>query len=610
MRTWKESIEMFRYNLSSVVLFEIIYKLLSLSVLLPVINAILNYSVKLADVGFISTGYVNKYMSSPSTYILLLVVIALIGIYVLINMSALIYAMESSHRREKTNALILFIKGFGNAIRVINPKNFGILLHAILIIPCTYTVMISGSLLGMRIPAFVLKILSKNKIVVGIIVAVYLALGLATMFRIYVLNYYTLYKLNYREAVRMSRNTVKRHVFGRVIGVLIYNFVLMLVLVLLEGSFALVFAGIAKNILPYKQLTFFVDSSIQILFVLFYILFSLISTPLVYSFICAGFYSTEGDGQYEEYKRVKQRRQRDDVQTTLSVRKKHVFSVFIIIISTLLNGLYVYLVTTNKVILNFEYSTYASVTAHRGDAKNAPENTMAAFELALENQADIIELDVRQTKDGEFIIMHDESLLRTTGVDKKVGELTFEEIEKIDAGIKFSKNYAGERIPTLQEVLDFAVENDIELNIELKPAETDINFVLGIVNILEINDFVDKCVVACADYDTLKELKSLNPDITTVYIMGAAFGQFGGMEDIDIFSVRHTFVNAGMVRDIHAHGKKIYAWTLEKEENIKRMLLLDVDSIITDDPYTTKDLIHNANDSILSDFLKRLIEEY
>ena len=256
------------------------------------------------------------------------------------------------------------------------------------------------------------------------------------------------------------------------------------------------------------------------------------------------------------------------------------------------------------------YPTRAQVTAHRGDSKHAPENTMSAFELAVENQADIIELDVRQTKDGRYIIMHDENLKRTIGVNHKVGEVDYEYIEGLDAGIKFSEEYKGEKIPTLEEVLIFAKDNDVFLNIELKPAKTDTNYTQGIVDLLNEYDMLGQCVVASADYDAIKEVKAINSDITTVYIMNMAVGNFSDMEYVDIFSIKHTFITANMVRDIHKSGKEIYAWTVNSEADIKNLLLLDVDSIITDNPYRTKEIIFNSNDTMLSDWLKRLVEEY
>ena len=89
-----------------------------------------------------------------------------------------------------------------------------------------------------------------------------------------------------------------------------------------------------------------------------------------------------------------------------------------------------------------------------------------------------------------------------------------------------------------------------------------------------------------------------------------AYGDIGDMEYVDAFSIQHSFISARLVRNIHKNGKEIYAWTVDKESKIKDLLFLDVDVIITNDPYRTKDIIYNANDSLLSDWFRRIVKEY
>ena len=188
--------------------------------------------------------------------------------------------------------------------------------------------------------------------------------------------------------------------------------------------------------------------------------------------------------------------------------------------------------------------------------------------------------------------------------------MDYDYIKTLDAGSKFSEKYAGEHIPTLEEVVIFAKENDITLNIELKPAKTDKNYVEGVVELLNKNDYLYDCVIGSQDYRVLKKLKSIDPDIETVYIMGFFYGNIEDMDVVDIFSVKHSCVTPMLVNTIHKEGKEIYVWTVDKETEIKPMLLLDVDNIITNNPYNTKDIIKNANDTMITDWFDRLIEEY
>ena len=105
--------------------------------------------------------------------------------------------------------------------------------------------------------------------------------------------------------------------------------------------------------------------------------------------------------------------------------------------------------------------------AHRGASGHAPENTLAAFRLALEQRADRIELDIHQTADGHLVVLHDYSMKRTGGDPRRVGALTLGEIKKMDVGAWAGPGFRGERVPTLEEVLDFAAGRT-SLQIELK----------------------------------------------------------------------------------------------------------------------------------------------
>ena len=108
------------------------------------------------------------------------------------------------------------------------------------------------------------------------------------------------------------------------------------------------------------------------------------------------------------------------------------------------------------------------LAAHRGDRKNYPENTMAAFRAAADFGVDMIETDLHMTADGELVIMHDRSALRTAGVDRNLDEMTLAEVKALDDGALFGPQFAGERVPTVREFLAFVRETPLTVNWELK----------------------------------------------------------------------------------------------------------------------------------------------
>lgn len=613
MKNFKEGLALLKFNLSSIILFEIMHKIISTAILAPIVYAILNFSIDIAGLNYLYSGTMMLYFTKPSTYACFFVIIMILAMFFLINICGIICAMDYSKRGEKTNPLVLVLKGLFNALRVISPKNMGIIFYVLAVLPVTFSVMISGSLFGIRLPEFFRQFIKMNERAVAIALIIYVTICVITVCRIFALNYFTLHRFKFHQAVTLSKRVMKHHTIGVFLGVIFLNVALIGIMFLLETVFSLAATGVLSKFISSKALSFGVDIVTEVIFFVVYITFSIISTPLIYSYICACFYRYEEDCDHEEVAERRKERQEDieENRQNRNVGKRNSIAYgAMLVFGLLLNGFYIYLSINDKIELDIYYSNRATVTAHRGDSKHAPENTMAAISLAVENQADIIEIDVRQTRDGVVVLMHDESLLRTTGVDKLVGEVDYDFVSNLDPGSDFSEEYAGERVPTLREVLEYGKEKDVFYNIELKPEDYYAGYVENIVALIEEYEYEDSCVVASSDQDALLKVKILNPDIKTICILHVVYGNFQDMEFVDGYSVRHNFVTKDLVSKIHSFDKEIYVWTVNSETKIKKLLLLDVDSIITDVPYDTKEVIYSANESLFTDWLGRLIEEY
>ena len=230
------------------------------------------------------------------------------------------------------------------------------------------------------------------------------------------------------------------------------------------------------------------------------------------------------------------------------------------------------------------------VTYHRGDCSIAPENTMPAFRSAILKKGDRIELDVQMTKDGVAVVTHDTNLRRCTGKNAKVYDLTFAEIEQLDAGSWFSTRFAGTRIPSLEEVLQLC-QGKIDLNVEIKPSAATPTLEAETVRLLREYGFDGHCVITSQSYETLHKVKELAPDIPTGYILALGVGNYYDLPDADFFSVETTFITSGMVNQIHLRGKTVSAWTIDREEDAKHMMELGADDLITDRPDMVNELL-------------------
>lgn len=237
------------------------------------------------------------------------------------------------------------------------------------------------------------------------------------------------------------------------------------------------------------------------------------------------------------------------------------------------------------------------VTAHRGGAWLAPENTLSAIHASGQSFADYAEVDVQETKDGQIILLHDGSLKRTAGVNRNIWTLTLEEVQQLDVGTKFGGSYCGETVPTLKEAIRCAQEENLMLNIEVKFNGHNKNMVKKVIRIIEEQDFLDSCVLTSMNYEFLVKAKRENPDIRTGYTMTMAYGDLSGLDAADFFSVKYTYIDEAFVEKIHGMGKEVHAWTLNNSSIIKRMVDCGVDNIITDEPGLVHRVILGKMDS-------------
>ena len=223
------------------------------------------------------------------------------------------------------------------------------------------------------------------------------------------------------------------------------------------------------------------------------------------------------------------------------------------------------------------------VTAHRGYSTAAPENTLPAFQLAIDHHSDRAELDVQMTKDGVVMVTHDTSLRRCTGCNANIYNLPYAQVQQLDAGRWFHRQFTGAYIPTLEEVLALC-KGKAELNIEIKPSTFTPTLESETVRLIHAYDYGADCVVTSQSYETLCKVKELDPDITTGYILALGVGTYYDLPAADFFSVESTFITAGMVQQIHLRGKTISAWTINRQQDAEKLLQLGVDDLITDKP--------------------------
>lgn len=256
-----------------------------------------------------------------------------------------------------------------------------------------------------------------------------------------------------------------------------------------------------------------------------------------------------------------------------------------------MSGFFLFDAAYNGNFISKSVAVQTRITAHRGSSSGAPENTMAALEKAVEEMADRAEIDVQETADGVIVLCHDTSLKRVAGVNKKVSDLTLEQIKKLDVGSWFSSEYQGEQIPTLEEVMEYA-KGKIDLNIEIKNLGNSSGLPEKVIELVEKHEMQEQCVITSTNRFYLKRVKAVNPEIRTGYIISAAYGNFYSDDFIDLISIRSSFVTERMIESAHEAGKAVHAWTVNGKVEMERLKQLGVDDMITDRPVLAREILY------------------
>lgn len=245
------------------------------------------------------------------------------------------------------------------------------------------------------------------------------------------------------------------------------------------------------------------------------------------------------------------------------------------------------------------------IIAHRGASGLAPENTLSAFSKAIEIGVDRIEMDLRMTLDGEVVVIHDKTILRTTNGRGSVRKLGLKRLKKYSAGSWFHPKFEQEKVPTLREVLEL-VNGQTTLLLEIKngsPYHHGIE--RNIVNLVNEYNAHKWCIVQSFNdrvLNNFRELPNLNSDIQKLFSAFIPVAPFYGGSKFsykrlrnyhyaDEVNINYKYVSPRVVKKVHQMNKKVNVWTVNEKSNMKKYIQMGVDGIITDFPDRLKQLI-------------------
>lgn len=571
------------------ILFEILWKLVTLLVIAPACAGLIQLAIHLAKLKYLTTSNLLQFLRSPWTILLLAVLLLLAALYTLFEIAAVCTCFRQSRFQKVRTTLGRMVRsGLQSVLHFFRGGGPFLVLHLLVLIPLMQFSATSGIFTAMGIPDFLAYYMTKKEFLLPIYVAAIILCCLLSVRWVFSSVLFTQNQCSYRSARATSVQLVRGRFWQTFFSVLVWNccyFAALLVfLCMITVVVLMVIRATGSNDLIMSQAMRILKLLIQIVLWSF----SFFATPICMAHLTA--LLEKRCVQMPEVvlpEPVPLSRSAKPFRRSTAVLTACCFTVT----ALGLNLSYVYSVFTGKANFRLALFQNPTVMAHRGLSADAPENTLYAFSDAISVGADFIELDVQQTRDGVLVVMHDSNLKRTTGVNKDIWDVDYADIQNLDAGSWFDPAYANARIPTLEETLQF-VDKRAKLNIEIKPTKHGSDTLeQDVAELITRYQYTDACYVTSFSYGSLKKVKEANPEIRTGYLMSVAYGQFYSLKYADAFSLNKVFVTSQVVNAAHQQGKQIFAWTVNGMSEVRSLCNLHVDSIITDDPVMVQNVI-------------------
>lgn len=576
--------------------FELIFKLLLLAVGTPVLALLLKLTMKLSGVTYLNDENLFTYLKHPSTLIVIAMMLFAYAFFSFVELSALAACFSCYNQKQRIYTGGMFrtgLKAFAKAFRGTGVVSF---LAYMAIMPLAQFSLSSGMFMAPLLPVLRRLFNSLNGVLaVACYVLVQLLFIILIISASYSIHYLILTDKPFGECIRKSKEKMHGQRRKMILSALLWSIGIVAFIGLLTFglSFIIVFIikgfskpgaafGTALKILRY---TWSVFTAVSAFF----------SAPAIIWLLTEKFMK-----DVKEEKIVLP----NTGYKKFSRKKSALIIVSLVAAGSVMNISYLKALYRGNVDLNVGIISRTQVTAHRGFSKAAPENTLPAFQAAIDCGADYIELDIQLTADDRLVVIHDDKLDRTTNGKGLVEKRTYEQLRTLSAGSWFSEDgeFDDVGIPLLSEVLELA-GNDIMLNIEIKKSGDPKKTAEKAVELIEEYGIVNSCYVTSFSYPALKKVKQLNPKIKTAFIANLATAtSYAQLPYIDAVSMNYLFVNQSVVNSAHHHGKRIFVWTVDRQSEMQKMMALGVDNIITDRPDKALDIVNSkkVGDTVLT----------
>ena len=588
LQSLKNNMRLLKQSKRHILLFELAYKLIAVAVFYPVIIGVIRLCMKISGINYLTNEYIAKAFTNPVIIIFCLIGVIGFVAYCIFEMAYLAVCFETKRKGIQASIIDNIYNAFLQLKKLIRIQSIPLFLFFLISIIFINVTVVGKIIFTETIKNLLWSMMRRNRYIIYAAVAVVVTFIYYWVIRgIFSFNIYMLEGRSFTASYKKSSGIVRKNVLCIIGTVVLYNLALLVIIYIFYAIISVfLIAGVKILDIAYIGSAVYLSvlSTLRTIVRLFLVF---ISIPCSFSMVSYMYYKYENlsDITFDFV----------DIDEG-SARVNRIIYSTVVVLSVVLDILYVVFTFNSNPFERVAIFHETQITAHRGASKEAPENTLAAFQRAIDEMADYIELDIQMTKDGYIVVMHDTSAYRTTGVSKNITDMTYDEVRNLDAGYWFSDKYRGEKVPSFEEVLKL-VKGKAKLNVEIKSSSESAIVAGKVVELIQKYSMEDECVITSFDYDALLAVKEADEDIQTGYILSVAYGKFYEDDRVDFFSVNASFLTKRVVDAIHNTGKQVYAWTVNNDTSIKNLANKGIDNIITDVPVTAREVVYSRDTS-------------
>lgn len=580
-------------NIKPILIFVLLYAIFNISACDIVFDVFCSIGAKIIGIDYICPDNIVWALTRPTIILIIIIMFVCFSFIAIFEIAGLMHAYSLGHVKKKTTFFGMVDAAIHACEKCLHPRNWLLIFFIIVLFPLTGIITLSSATYSIKIPEFISDFLFANKLYSKLMLILYVVFVFAETIYIFALNFFTLGENNFIKACKESRRLIKGHFLETVICIAATSFAFFVIATSTSAVFSEIIVRISKvgNITGAQKLVQFIGLSKGFFYAVLSPIFNVAAiTALFYKYLA-------------KEKSLDKVSKKSFIDTP--IKSWRLIRLFIII-----GVIYIFGAIFNKDVIK-DYANdmnIPEIVAHRGDSVRAPENTMPAIELAAFERNTYIEFDVHRTKDGKILVSHDDNLLRVTGKDVNMHELTYDEAMQLDTGAWFGKEYAGTRFSLLSDVLKFLKDFDMNIQIEIKPSGYgDSELEHDVVKIIKESGIENRCMITCLKLKPLLDIEEFAPEIRTIYSMFVAWGNIEKIDKVDGFTIEEENITETLVKNIHKTNRPCFVWTVNTEDKVQHFVDCGIDGILTDDPIMMRNALISCD---YDGGIKKFIRQY